>query len=213
MASKIAPAALQQLIAEHGSIESSFDEDISQWDLYYNLALAVMHNLQHQQRWTQLKLHTVSPLPPYDPLIRPLLSGLPPRRLYVHPDEQIEHLKQERDKLKTRTDSSTPSEQSPMSAGAKDTDTDLPPVREWVLPVHIRETWTLSRLSSVFDGISNVPPDVEPGDTELIARSDDPIPSPSKWQTTKRVLLATVDDDSTIVYYIVHDGIVKPRQN
>lgn len=38
---------------------------------------------------------------------------------------------------------------------------------------------------------------------------------PSKWRTTlpKRVLLATLDDDSTVVYYIVHDGIVKPRQN
>jgi len=29
----------------------------------------------------------------------------------------------------------------------------------------------------------------------------------------KRVLLATVSDDSTIVYYIVHEGLVKPRQN
>lgn len=29
----------------------------------------------------------------------------------------------------------------------------------------------------------------------------------------KRVLLATLHDDSTVVYYIMHDGIVKPRQN
>lgn len=38
---------------------------------------------------------------------------------------------------------------------------------------------------------------------------------PSKWRTTqpKRILLATLDDDSTVVYYIVHDGVVKPRQN
>lgn len=33
------------------------------------------------------------------------------------------------------------------------------------------------------------------------------------WRKTKRVLLATLDDDSTVVYYIVHNGIVKPRQN
>jgi len=26
-------------------------------------------------------------------------------------------------------------------------------------------------------------------------------------------LLATLTDDSTVVYYIMHDGIVKPRQN
>ena len=37
----------------------------------------------------------------------------------------------------------------------------------------------------------------------------------NKWRTTqpKRLLLAILDDDSTIVYYIVHDGLVKPRQN
>jgi tRNA-splicing endonuclease subunit Sen15 len=35
----------------------------------------------------------------------------------------------------------------------------------------------------------------------------------NEWRTTKRLLLATLDDDSTVVYYIVHDGIVKPRQN
>lgn len=37
----------------------------------------------------------------------------------------------------------------------------------------------------------------------------------SKWREDlpKRLLLATLDDDSTVVYYIVHDGIVKPRQN
>lgn len=37
----------------------------------------------------------------------------------------------------------------------------------------------------------------------------------NEWRekSPKRVLLATLDDDSTVVYYIVHDGIVKPRQN
>lgn len=29
----------------------------------------------------------------------------------------------------------------------------------------------------------------------------------------KRVLLGTIGDDSTIVYYLVHEGVVKPRQN
>lgn len=29
----------------------------------------------------------------------------------------------------------------------------------------------------------------------------------------KRVLLGTVGDDSTVVYYLVHEGLVKPRQN
>jgi len=37
-----------------------------------------------------------------------------------------------------------------------------------------------------------------------------------QWQgdsRQKRLLLATLQDDSTVVYYIIHDGIVKPRQN
>lgn len=29
----------------------------------------------------------------------------------------------------------------------------------------------------------------------------------------KRVTLAAVNEDSTVVYYFVHDGVVKPRQN
>jgi tRNA-splicing endonuclease subunit Sen15, fungi type len=38
---------------------------------------------------------------------------------------------------------------------------------------------------------------------------------PNKWRITqpKRVVMAILDDDSTVVYYIVHDGVVKPRQN
>lgn len=29
----------------------------------------------------------------------------------------------------------------------------------------------------------------------------------------KRVLLGIAGDDSTVVYYLVHEGVVKPRQN
>lgn len=29
----------------------------------------------------------------------------------------------------------------------------------------------------------------------------------------KRLTLAVVNEDSTVVYYFVHDGVVKPRQN
>lgn len=32
-------------------------------------------------------------------------------------------------------------------------------------------------------------------------------------QRPKRVSLALVNDDGTVVYYFVHDGVVKPRQN
>lgn len=71
-------------------------------------------------------------------------------------------------------------------------------------------------MAAVFDGISNVPADVDVKDSSVQAHNppkDGSIPKPDKWRQTKRLLLATVDDDSTIVYYIVNDGIVKPRQN
>lgn len=29
----------------------------------------------------------------------------------------------------------------------------------------------------------------------------------------KRITMAIVNDDGTIVYYFVHDGVIKPRQN
>ncbi|KAI9770149.1 MAG: hypothetical protein M1840_003599 [Geoglossum simile] len=63
------------------------------------------------------------------------------------------------------------------------------PETEWVLPTHIEEKWTLQRLCEVFEGV------------------------PAGVEGRKRVLLATVGPDGTVVYYILHEGIVKPRQN
>jgi tRNA-splicing endonuclease subunit Sen15, fungi type len=67
--------------------------------------------------------------------------------------------------------------------------TDDTPETEWVLPTHIEEKWTLQRFCEVFEGL------------------------PAGEEGRKRVLLATVGQDSTVVYYILHEGIVKPRQN
>ena len=126
------------------------------------------------------------------------MSGLPPRRIYVHPDDQIEELKQQ------------------LKEG------DVGVEREWVLPTRLREKWSLRRFTEVFDGIREEPHDEGDG-VEVIGEkgpeSADDEPGPGtkvkkgKRRGGKRVLLATVGDDSTVVYYIVHDGIVKPRQN
>jgi tRNA-splicing endonuclease subunit Sen15 len=80
------------------------------------------------------------------------------------------------------------------------------PEREWILPARLNEKWTLRRLAGVFDAITSVPPSSEPAASES-DRQENP------WRTTKRLLLGAVDSDSTVVYYIVHDGVVKPRQN
>jgi tRNA-splicing endonuclease subunit Sen15 len=84
-----------------------------------------------------------------------------------------------------------------------DADPNSPPTteaqtqREWVLPVDLREKWSPRKMAEVFDAM----PVGDWGvDTEGTLRK-------------KRLLLAVVAEDSTVVYYFVHDGIVKPRQN
>ena len=87
-------------------------------------------------------------------------------------------------------------------------DKDVAVEREWVLPTHVREKWSLRKFAEVFDAIEAVPPDAED-------QQDERKPKPP-WRREcreKRLLMAVVNDDSTIVYYIIHDGIVKPRQN
>lgn len=138
-------------------------------DYVGELASTVLANLQYQHDWTNLELHTHSPVD-QAPLPRPLISGLPPRRLYLHPDDQIEMLKKHRNPDKAITET---------------------PEVEWVLPTHLAEKWTLRSFAGVFDSM------------QPQTSTDRP----------KRLVLATVHDDSTIVYYLMHDGIVKPRQN
>ena len=148
---------------------------------YINLASQILHNLQYQHDWTSLEIHTYSPLT-QTLLPRPLVSGIPPRRIYVHPDEQMEML----------------------SAGVKET--KVPLEREWVLPTHLREKWSLRKFAEVFDAVGKIPPGKV--DEEKDEGMED-----EKARREKRVLLATTGDDSTVLYYIVHDGTVKPRQN
>ena len=164
---------------------------------YQYLAIQTLHNLQYQHDWTSLRIHTHSrsssdASPKLLP--RPLISGVPPHRIYVHPDEQIDMLK----------------------AGMKESDAQLE--REWVLPCHLREKWSLRKMGQVFDAVGVVPPGLEEereedGKKGLEGKSGRGGNGIKKRRGGKRILLGIVGDDSTIVYYIVHDGIVKPRQN
>ncbi|KAL2074583.1 hypothetical protein VTL71DRAFT_8361 [Oculimacula yallundae] len=158
----------------------------------HNLASQVLHDLQYQHDWRSLTIHTHSPLTSL-PLPRPLISGLPPKRAYTHPDEQVEILKAEHksgERIAQR------------------------PEREWVLPTQLQEKMSLKKFAEVFDGVGNVPPCPD-GEEE---GEEDEGEKQVGWQwqganRQKRILLATLNDDSTVVYYIMHDGIVKPRQN
>ena len=124
---------------------------------------------------------------------RLLLSGLPPKRAYTHPDEQVEILKEEHktgERIEQR------------------------PEREWVLPTQLQEKMSLKKFATVFDALSTVPPGAQEKEGEDGAEAEKNVGW--QWQGTnrqKRILLATLHDDSTVVYYIMHDGIVKPRQN
>ncbi|KAH8653480.1 tRNA-splicing endonuclease subunit Sen15 [Xylariales sp. PMI_506] len=138
-------------------------------DYIKDLVATVFENLESQHDWTSLQLHTHSPTgKAAHP--RPLISGLPPKRLYLHPDDQIEMIKN-----------------NTMGTLAQ-----VPEI-EFVLPTTLNETITIGFLSEIFDSMET-PKDLAPG-------------------RAKRLLLAVVHDDSTVVYYFVHDGIVKPRQN
>lgn len=122
-----------------------------------------------------------------------MISGLPPKRVYIHPDEQIATLKYEHEK----------------GDGEK---VEQTPELEWVLPSQIQENWSLRKFGQVFDGIPVVPEGEEVEGEE----EEEDTSVGYQWRgknRQKRILLATLHDDSTVVYYIMHDGIVKPRQN
>lgn len=69
--------------------------------------------------------------------------------------------------------------------------------REFVLPVDLREKWSPRKMAEVFDAL---PEGFWGLDGKGVVRR-------------KRLLMGVVSEDSTVVYYFVHDGIVKPRQN
>ena len=68
---------------------------------------------------------------------------------------------------------------------------------EWVLPVDLREKWSPRKMAEVFDAL---PAGAWGVGADGQARK-------------KRLLMAVVGEDSTVAFYFVHDGIVKPRQN
>lgn len=173
---------------------------------FRHLADVVRNNLENQQDWTQLQTHDDEDEDEDDGNSRDepggkriLLSGLPPRRVYIHPDEQIELMRAER----------------ALGNGRRIVQ---PPEYEWVLPVHLTETPSISQFAAVFDSIAALPPAAVRAEAASPAggEGEETAAQWKKWRNAKRgkrLLLAIVQDDSTVVYYVMQDGIVKPRQN
>jgi len=109
----------------------------------------------------------------------------------VHPDEQVEILK----------------------AGMRLEFTLFSRLSEnGFLPTHLSEKWNLKAFAELFDAIDTLPP----ADEADVKDNDDQNQVGKEWRGNERqneCFLATLHDDSTVVYYIMHDGIVKPRQN
>ncbi|KAJ5586961.1 uncharacterized protein N7459_002726 [Penicillium hispanicum] len=202
------PSALTKLI----------DSASASGDPHAATTIQILHNLQHQHLWTSLQIHDL-PTPSStkdsspDAHVRTLISGVPPHRVYTHPDEQLYMLEQ----------------------GLRDD--DLKPERMFVIPTAQGQSWSLGRMAAVFDAQSGIQvtqsestqsesePEFAGGnevDSEKAKKLEEYYARREKANATKewgskRMLLAMVDrgmgGDGTVVYYIVQEGEVKPRQN
>lgn len=106
---------------------------------------------------------------------------------------------------------------------------DLKPERVFVIPTAQGQSWSLRRMAAVFDAMSeievvadedestggNVDADKARKLEEYDARREKA--NATKEWGAKRALLAMVDKgmggEGTVVYYVVQEGEVKPRQN
>ncbi|EEP77163.1 predicted protein [Uncinocarpus reesii 1704] len=160
------------------------------------LSLQVLHNLQHQHLWTSLQIH--EPYALSSQQHTPLISGLPPQTVYTHPDEQAYILEHD---IRPET---------------------IPVEKEWVIPCAQGQSWSLRKLSGLFDSLPNKTEDMpEDVATEEHSASEKVVEfvrlKKEKPWGGKRALLAMVNrgmgGDGTVVYYVMLEGNVKPRQN
>lgn len=102
---------------------------------------------------------------------------------------------------------------------------DLAVQREFVLPLALGEKWTLRRFCGVFDSLPHrevlrIHPDSGSGGTRNAAANGSTPTGGRVYEhkDQKRVLLGMrasegSGGDGTVVYYIMQEGEVKPRQN
>jgi tRNA-splicing endonuclease subunit Sen15, fungi type len=169
------------------------------------LPLEVLHNLRYQHNWTELHVHPSQSSPSdsnalpkhsQNDTVDPLSHSIPPEPLHPPPVPLLSG-------VPPRPIYTHPDFQAHLLAHSL-TDTDIPVQREWVLPLNIGEKWTLERFCAVFDA--------------LPARAPLQGVDAHRHRDNKRLLLAMLSHqgkggDGTIVYYIMQEGDVKPRQN
>ncbi|PLB41973.1 uncharacterized protein BDW47DRAFT_43369 [Aspergillus candidus] len=218
------PSALTNLIASSSTTTPEPSNSLTA------STLQILHNLQHQHLWTSLQTHEIElPAPSKDTssssadpsspsasfptttttttTTQYLISGIPPHHVYIHPDEQLYMLQR----------------------GLRETDIELE--RLFVLPAVQGQSWSLARLAAVFDSLpgggerpaaSTALDEGEGSEGDKAANLAEYYEYREKASLTKewggkRILLAMADrmmgGDGTVVYYVVQEGAVKPRQN
>ncbi|KAF3930561.1 hypothetical protein ABW19_dt0203285 [Dactylella cylindrospora] len=138
-----------------------------------NLRSIVRSNLEFQHYWTDVELLDTLGDIEGDLDVPGAAQALPRPLIYGRPSEQLYNPE--------------PAASTNTEGASKPT-----PDMEYVLAVHLNESFTLRKWAAVFDAI----------------------PTPAEESNRKkRIVVGVVSGDSTVVYYIMHDGIVKPRQN
>ncbi|KAL2826842.1 hypothetical protein BDW59DRAFT_61342 [Aspergillus cavernicola] len=192
------PSALSSLITSAPTTDNPLSHTTYQ----------VLHNLQHQHLWTSLKIHNLATTFPAS-----LISGIPPHRVYTHPDEQLYMVER----------------------GLREEDVELD--RMFVLPTVQGQSWSLEKMAAVFDALPG-PADDDEEEAEAEGQHLDTVEDATnvdkaaklaeyyEYRTKarrteewggKKLLLAMIDKgmggEGTAVYYVVQEGTVKPRQN
>lgn len=140
---------------------------------YGSMAVAVIHNLREQHGWLNLKLVPTNS----HKITRPLVLGLPPQLLYIHPDDQ----------------------KKAISDGSIFNGPPIHPTYECIFCMHAAEFISAETFIDIFD--------VRAESTSHLSEYK------TQCSHSERLMLAVVHPDSSIAYYIIHQGLVKPRQN
>src|SRR5436190_6107402 len=182
----------------------SSDSPTTQQSPTAGLTAQILHNLQHQHLWTSLRVYDPLTLSPTQCI--PLISGFPLQAIYTHPDEQAYMLEH----------------------GIRGE--DVPVERVWVLPTTQGQLWSLRQLAGIFDALpnddlylvnhnshNNGSKELQVGRTVNDKLAEYEGKKREKVWGGKRALLAMVNrcmgGDGTVVYYVILEGNVKPRQN
>jgi tRNA-splicing endonuclease subunit Sen15, fungi type len=185
------PSALSTLISTKTSQISSSAPALAK---VLALPTEILHNLQYQHTWADLRLHQITsggkladipsdtPSKSQEP-ISIVLSGQPPRHVYVHPDLQsllIEHS---------------------LSAS-----TAIAPQREYVIPLSISQKDVgIETLAGIFDAL--------PARARIaVAKEKDTWQDPKRVLLAMKAPDG-LGGDGTVAYYVCQEGEQKPRQN